>query len=112
MVCASAALVACGGDEPAARPPTEQPDASGSGGAQGCAPGEIDDGAGACTPAGVPPDLCATGFQPDPSEGCVPILPESPCVKGTMAVPGETSCHEVAPCQGGRWGSIPIDALT
>src|SRR5262249_31135691 len=31
---------------------------------------------------------------------------------GTMAVPGEVECHDVAPCGEGRWGAIPVDATT
>jgi hypothetical protein len=29
-----------------------------------------------------------------------------------MAVPGETTCHEVAPCMDGTWGDIPVESNT
>lgn len=29
-----------------------------------------------------------------------------------MAVPGETTCREVAPCGSGRWGTIPVEPST
>jgi hypothetical protein len=40
------------------------------------------------------------------------VLPAEPCGEGLMAVPGETSCREVAPCGEGRWGAIAVDAST
>src|SRR5262249_13528515 len=67
---------------------------------------------GACTDVGVPADGCATGFEHDDAHGCRPILPATDCGSGTLALPGETACHDVAPCGQGRWGSIPVDATT
>ena len=67
---------------------------------------------GSCQPAGIPPELCGTGFEPDGNMGCEPILPPEPCPAGQMAVPGESVCHAVMECGAGRWGDIPVDATT
>ncbi|KYF93026.1 hypothetical protein BE20_10380 [Sorangium cellulosum] len=77
-----------------------------------CAPGEMPLEGGSCQRAGVPPVACGQGFEPDGRRGCVPILPEGPCPPGQMAIPGESECHEVAPCGDGDYGSIPVDATT
>jgi hypothetical protein len=77
-----------------------------------CAPGEARADDGHCEPAGIPPALCGTGFTPDGDRGCSVVLPADPCGPGQMAVPGETSCHDVAPCADGQWGDIPVDATT
>src|SRR5262245_59309187 len=76
-----------------------------------CPPGELAVN-GSCQPAGVPPSACGKGFMPDGKQGCEPILPAAPCPAGQMAIPGETTCHEVAPCGQGTWGTIPVDADT
>ncbi len=78
-----------------------------------CPPGELllEDGI-TCQKAGVPPSACGVGFLPDGKEGCEPILPADPCPEGQMAVPGDTACHEVAPCGSGTWGDIPVEANT
>lgn len=83
----------------------------------GCAAGEaaVEGGpiaGGTCRAAGIPPEMCGEGFEPDGEGGCDPILPAEPCPKGMMAIPGETECHEVAPCGAGRWGDIPVEANT
>src|SRR6185295_2136968 len=77
-----------------------------------CAPGEWARDDGTCAAAGVPPEGCAAGFQHDGKDACEPILPAAPCSPGEMAVPGETTCHEVAPCGAAPWGAIPVDAAT
>jgi uncharacterized protein DUF1565 len=77
----------------------------------GCPAGTLGLQDGSCRPAGVPPELCAEGFVHDGDAACVPILPET-CAEGTMAVPGEDSCHPVMPCGAGPWGEIPIDGMT
>ncbi len=77
----------------------------------GCPAGELGLVDGSCQPAGVPPELCADGFEPL-DQGCEPILPPEPCPPGLMAVPGDSACREVAPCGTGRWGDIPIDGAT
>lgn len=77
-----------------------------------CPPGETPLADGTCQAAGVPPSACGDGFVSDGEMGCAPVLPEQPCPDGSMAVPGETECHEVSPCGQGKWGDIPIDATT
>jgi hypothetical protein len=117
-------LVGCGsGDEtqplPAGCKPDEQAIAEGGCVAAGlprdlpCPPGEwLRETDGACIPAGVPPDGCAEGFVHDGDRGCDPIMPAEPCQFGSMAVPGETACHEVAPCGAAPWGDIPVEPDT
>jgi hypothetical protein len=78
----------------------------------GCAAGEVTLEDGGCRAAGIPPELCAIGFEADGASGCRAILPEEPCAKGAMAIPGETSCREVAPCGDGTWGDIPVEPNT
>jgi len=113
----SAAATACGEADPA-------PAVESQGGAGGiepiepdagpllssCAPGEREV-AGACQAAGVPADGCGHGFGWSDG-GCVPILPATDCAAGTMALPAETSCREVAPCATGTWGGIPTEVGT
>jgi len=77
-----------------------------------CPPGEWQRDDGACIPAGVPPDGCAAGFVHDGDRGCEPVLPATACAEGLMAVPGEISCREVAPCAPGTWGDIPVEPNT
>jgi len=48
-----------------------------------------------CVGVGVPADGCAAGFRHDGHGGCDPVLPEAPCVGGTMAVPGDSACRVV-----------------
>src|SRR5262245_12038184 len=93
--------LAGGGCQPAGLPP-DMP----------CPPGETPLAGGGCQPAGVPPEACGQGFEPDGQGGCNAILPADPCPPGLMAVPGDTKCHEVAPCDSGDYGTIPIDATT
>jgi hypothetical protein len=62
-----------------------------------------------CAKAGVPQDACGEGFVPDGARGCEPVLPAGACPSGQMALPGETTCHLVADCGTGTWGSIPLD---
>ncbi|MBI4703320.1 MAG: DUF1565 domain-containing protein, partial [Deltaproteobacteria bacterium] len=96
LICAALAS-GCGGDETAP--------AGGTAGTLG-----LDDGT--CQPAGIPPEMCAAGFEPDGKQGCEPILPPKPCPKGQMAVPGEASCRPVMPCPPGKWGELPVDEAT
>lgn len=77
-----------------------------------CAPGETLREDETCQVAGVPPDGCVEGFAWDGNGGCEPILPAKPCPFGLMAVPGETECHEVAPCGDGEYGDIPVESDT
>jgi len=103
-------LCACGSETPASHPADPKPHADG--GTTGCAPGERPFDGGRCQPAGVPPESCGEGFQPDGAAGCDPILPPAPCPAGKMAIPGETACREIAPCAAGTWGDIPVDDKT
>lgn len=81
-------------------------------GPQGCAP-KVDECAvderpiagGGCSKAGV--TACGAGFVADGAGGCAPVLPKDACPKGQLALPGEASCHPVAPCTGGPWGELP-----
>ena len=77
-----------------------------------CPPGEWQRDDGSCVGAGVPPDGCGGGFAHDGDRSCEPVLPPDPCPPGMIAVPGETSCHELAPCGSGKWGDIPVEATT
>src|SRR4029079_675257 len=81
-------------------------------GPDACPPGTmlLDDGG--CQKAGVPPGACGQGFEPNGQGGCNAILPAAPCPPGQMAVPGDTQCHEVAPCGNGDYGTIPVEATT
>jgi hypothetical protein len=63
-------------------------------------------------PGGIPPDMCAAGFEHDGDAGCDAILPPAACPAGLMAVPGETECRPVMPCSEGVWGDIVFDAAT
>jgi hypothetical protein len=94
-------------------PPEQAASAASSGGGaavgDGCPPGELAQGDGACRRAGVPDGGCAAGFVSDSDGSCAAVLPEAPCPDGWMALPGETSCREVAPCGEGRWGFEPTD---
>src|SRR5579859_5699714 len=111
LVAAFVAAAACGSSSGGTGPvPTVDaaPDATPS----GCRPGELQASDGHCEPAGIPPDRCGKGFEPDGNRGCVADLPGAACPSGTMAVPGETMCREVAPCGAGAWGDIPVESNT
>jgi hypothetical protein len=73
-----------------------------------CADDELLVPDGSCIRPGIAPDDCGAGFAHDGLWGCTPILPDSPCPPGMMAVPGETRCRLVAPCGEGTWGDIPL----
>lgn len=75
-----------------------------------CGEGELAKIGGGCAPIGN--RTCGQGFTLSPGSGCAPILPPAACPKGQMAIPGETTCHPVAACGSGTWGSIPVDADT
>lgn len=130
-----AAALGCS-DAPIVTPPRGASGGGGGGGSGGgaelpCAAGELLDDEGSCRPAGlpadwqeppgpdlpgegdvgVPPDACASGFAPV-DHGCEPILPPDPCPPGTLALPGDLSCHPVADCGAGPWGAIQVDAST
>ncbi len=77
-----------------------------------CPPGELPITDGGCQPAGIPSDGCAPGFVHDGDRGCEAILPATPCAPGTLAVPGDAECREIAPCGSTPWGDIPVDSTT
>ncbi len=109
---------------------TSSPDAG------GCAVGDQSQPDGSCVAPGVPPSQCAAGFVADGQGGCAATMPASDCPAGSMAMPGETSCHAVgaieppscpkgqlaatgeaschapADCGVAPWGSAPVDATT
>lgn len=103
---AVALLPACG-DEPTG----PAADASVDGGAQGCEPGTHDPGDGTCQAAGIGPEACAPGFAAVHA-GCEAILPAEPCAAGTLALPGDTECHEIADCAAAPYGDAPVDEWT
>ncbi len=102
-------LAVFGCSEEAPPPPAGD---GGGGSAAGCEPGQRTGEDGDCIDAGVLPEMCAEGFVHDGDVGCEPVLPAAPCVDGLMAVPGEETCHPVAPCGDGPWGDIPLDGGT
>lgn len=77
-----------------------------------CAPGEIARDEGGCEPAGIPPERCADGFVAGAARSCDAVLPPEACPHGTIAVPGDLECRDVAPCGTGTWGDIPVEADT
>jgi Protein of unknown function (DUF1565) len=123
----AASLLACGADTtdgaPPTPPPPEEPcpapnrwvgDQCLEPGVQddGCAAGTLGLEDGTCQSAGVPPELCAEGFEHDGDAVCEPILPTEACPEGLMAVPGDSACRPVMPCGAGTWGDIPVDGTT
>jgi len=113
---APAAATSSGGDAGTPCPPGERVGPSGAclaAGIQndGCDAGEhaVD---GVCHPAGIAPDACGTGFTSTNDGACAPILPETPCPPGEIAVPGETACHVLADCGSEPWGEAPSDPTT
>ena len=107
MAVAALVTLAAGCGDASVASPGVAPD----GGAVGCSAGEIARDAG-CVAAGVPPDGCGAGFAADGAQGCVAVLPVAACALGEIAVPGDTACRAVAPCDAGRWGAAPRDAGT
>jgi len=105
------AVVGCSDESSSTSGPETTPPPP-DGGTVGCVAGERTLEDGSCQPAGVRPESCADGFQPDDDSGCTPVLPASQCGEGRMAVPGETTCREVAPCGDAPWGDIPVDGDT
>lgn len=67
---------------------------------------------GACATIGVPKDGCAEGFVHDGTGGCTPVLPAMSCPPGKTAIPGDTTCRDVAPCGEGTFGSIVAEPNT
>ncbi|AUX39695.1 uncharacterized protein SOCE26_010900 [Sorangium cellulosum] len=76
-----------------------------------CPPGEVVVSDGRCRAAGVPPDGCGEGFAWDGRGGCEVILP-APCLAAQVAVPGDSTCRDIAACGLSSYGIIPVDADT
>jgi hypothetical protein len=105
--------VACGDGETG---PAVDPGSAGQGGTPAaltdpCEADEVLLPDGSCVRPGIPAEACGDLLVPV-DDGCQPILPEAECEPGTMAVLGESSCREIAPCGDGAWGDIPLDAST
>lgn len=105
----STAAAGCGDDPPAT--PTGPGGAGGQGGEGGavaqalCPVGAAPDAEG-CVTVGAAP--CADGFEADDEGGCLPVLPPRACPDGEIALLGETTCRELAPCGAPPWGDIPV----
>lgn len=113
LVAIAAVAMGCGEDEATDVPTTTT--TGGEGGApvalvDPCPADEVPVGDGTCSRPGMDADDCGEGFELVDG-GCQPVLPTSDCEPGTMAVPGESACREVAPCGEGTWGDIPADAI-
>ncbi len=89
----------CGEGEPCEPPVTE------------CGEREAPAAAG-CRAAGIPADACGEGFRWDGAASCEAVLPLEPCPDGKIAIPGDTTCRDLAPCGDGTWGEVPTDAET
>jgi hypothetical protein len=76
-----------------------------------CEPGTAIIPGGGCLTAGIAEGACAEGFTWGDG-ACVPALPAATCPTGEMAIPGQTECRPVAPCQGGPFGATPDEATT
>lgn len=96
---------ACGGAQDETPPDDEEPPIV-------CGDFQVTAEDGTCHGIGVPPGTCGAGFVSDLLGGCVAVLPDQACPPGTMALPGEDVCRDVAPCPDGTWGDIPVDAST
>src|SRR4051812_19559403 len=105
------AFIAACAEEPAHVADAAGPGGGAGGGAFPCPPGGAQTEAG-CEPAGIAPERCGGGFEPDEANGCEPILPAERCPEGQMAVPGEAACREIAPCGPAPWGDAPLDDTT
>lgn len=99
-------MIACGDGASLEPEPEPEPEPT------GCEAGSLEQADGSCLEAGIPADQCAAGFAADGLAGCVAILPPEPCGAGTLALPGETACREVADCGEGPWGLAPLSADT
>jgi len=62
--------------------------------------------------AGIPPERCGVGFEPDGAMRCEPVLPAAECGPGQLAVPGDTECRDVGTCGEAPFGDIPVAANT
>jgi hypothetical protein len=70
-----------------------------------CAAGEIALVGGGCRAVGVPHEGCAPGFVHDGKGACDPVLPAK-CDKGQYARPGEPTCRPVDACGADRYPAV------
>src|SRR5262245_45096822 len=77
-----------------------------------CGASEIALPDGGCIQPGVPVAGCAPGFAHTDDGGCEAVLPAEPCPPGYLAVPGDSSCRQVAGCGREPWGDIPLEPST
>lgn len=73
-----------------------------------CGPSDVPLGDDGCRPPGIASDGCAPGFEWDGRDACEPLLPAASCPSGTMAVPGDGACRDIAPCGSAPWGDGPF----
>ncbi len=97
LVAGTLLLTSCGGSETSPDPIGDTP----------CVGGVVLDGT--CVTVGVPADGCALGFS-WADGGCYAILPEANCSPGQTALPGDTACRPVLPCDG--WSGVELDGTT
>jgi hypothetical protein len=113
VACAIACAIGCGSSSSdGGAPPTDSSPQETETAQIGCAPGELQAADGHCEPAGIPASKCGKGFASNDQHSCDVVLPSDACPAGKMAIPGETTCRDVASCGTGTWGDIPVDATT
>jgi len=71
-----------------------------------CGELEVPTGDGKCSSIAASAESCGARFRPI-AGGCEPVLPPTPCAKGTMALPGDESCTPVADCGSDPYGVLP-----
>jgi hypothetical protein len=97
LACALLGCSSGGGNEPPAQTPYVP-----------CAGITVPRAEGGCADSGI--RACPTGFALD-AGGCVAVLPELRCSPGSMAIPGDKTCHPVAECGTGDWYDAPASAI-
>ena len=121
LILCAVALIACSGDETegtsggsggdGATVSTGGEERPTSGAEIVCPAGEVELADGSCLAPGIPSSACGEGFVAD-NDACTAVFVDGDCPDGTMAIPGETTCREVAACGSGPWGDIPTDGST
>jgi hypothetical protein len=69
-----------------------------------CEEGQLPTFGGGCLPIGA---TCGDGFASDGKGSCAPVLPESACPDGQIAIPGDSACRPIDECGAGTFGDIP-----
>ncbi|MBI2393059.1 MAG: hypothetical protein HYV09_25975 [Deltaproteobacteria bacterium] len=77
----------------------------------GCAASEVATLGVGCRAVGVPSDGCAPGFVHDGKGACAPVLPETTCAPGSFARPGEATCAPIDACGSERYPKVEGAAL-